>query len=380
MIATLFALSTLVTPLYVLYQHAFGFSTLALTLIYSAYVVGNLLALLFLGRISDQLGRRRVILAAMAVAGASTAVFLLAATTIWLYWARMLSGVAIAIASGAGTAWLAELLSQADKARAALIATSANFTGLGLGALLAGCLAQYAPLPLELPFIVYLAALAVVAILIARTRETVAPRFQGFKGLLAPRIGISGAIFKSFVTPAITGFATFSLIGFYAALVPGLLSQRLHVENIALAGVVVGELFLVSTAAMIVTRNLASHRAMLAGLALLIPSLVLLVMADTLASLPILIAATALIGIAAGLGYRGSLQVINQIAPSERRAEVTSTYMLACFTGNSVPVIGVGWLASAHGPVVAISVFSVAVGGFVLLALAMTTFRMQARA
>jgi MFS family permease len=377
MIATMFMASTLVTPLYLLYQQAFGFSTVALTLIYSTYVVGNLLALLFLGRISDVLGRRRVILAAIAVAAASCALFLFAASTAWLYWARMLSGVAIALASGAGTAWISELLSQADKPRAALIATSANFIGLAIGSLLAGCLAQYVALPLVLPFIVYSVLLVTVAVLIAGTRETVQPRFRGLSRLLAPRIGIPRAIRGSFAAPAITGFATFSLIGFYAALVPSLLRQRLHVENIALAGGVVSELFLISAAAMIMTRNLSSHRAMLAGLALLIPSLVLLVTADTLASLPVLLAATALIGVAAGLGYRGSLQVISQIAPPERRAEVTSSYMLACFFGNSVPVIGVGWLAAAHSPLIAISVFAVVVGAFVLLALAMTSFTTQ---
>jgi MFS family permease len=375
MIATMFMASTLVTPLYLLYQQAFGFSTIALTVIYSTYVVGNLFALLFLGRISDELGRRPVVLGAIAVAGASSALFLFAATTAWLYWARMLSGVAIALASGAGTAWITELLSHTDKSRAALIATSANFIGLAIGSFVAGCLAQYAPSPLELPFITYLVVLAIVAVLIGGTRETVPPRFGNFKRLLAPRIGIPRPILRSFATPAITGFATFSLIGFYAALVPSLLSQRLHVENIALAGGVVSELFVISTVAMIVTRNLASNRAMLAGLTLLIPSLILLVMADIFASLPILIADTALIGIAAGLGYRGSLQVINQIAPAERRAEVTSSYFIACFIGNSVPVIGIGWLTSARGPLVAISVFAIVVGGFVLFALALTIRR-----
>jgi len=346
MIATMFMASTLVTPLYVPYQQAFGFSTLTLTLIYSTYVVGNLLALLFLGRLSDELGRRPVILAALAVAGASTALFLFAGDTAWLYWARMLSGVAIALASGAGTAWITELLSRAERPRAALIATSANFLGLAIGSLLAGWLAQYAPWPLKLPFVAYAALLAVVAVLIARTRETVPPRFGGLKGLLAPRIGVPRAILASFAAPAITGFATFSLIGFYSALVPSLLRQRLHVENLALAGAVVAELFVVSALAMIVTRNLSSAHAMIGGLVLLIPSVILLVAADTLASLPLLVAATALVGIATGLGYRGSLQVINQIAPPQRRAEVASSYFIACFVGNSVPVIGIGWLAA----------------------------------
>src|SRR5215212_4918557 len=68
MIAVTFMGSTLVTPLYVLYRQAFGFSAITLTLVYAVYVVGNLAALIFLGRLSDQIGRRRVALPAMGVA------------------------------------------------------------------------------------------------------------------------------------------------------------------------------------------------------------------------------------------------------------------------------------------------------------------------
>jgi len=64
-IAVMFMGSTLVTPLYVLYQQAFGFSEVTLTLVYAAYVVGNLCALLFFGRLSDRIGRRRTTLPAM---------------------------------------------------------------------------------------------------------------------------------------------------------------------------------------------------------------------------------------------------------------------------------------------------------------------------
>jgi len=378
MIGTMFMASTLVTPLYVLYQRAFGFSTIALTIIYSAYVVGNLLALLFLGRISDALGRRRVVLWAITVAAASTALFLFAAGPESLWWGRALSGMAIALASGAGTAWITELLPDADRPRAALIATTANFIGLAIGSLIAGCLAQYGPAPLKLPFIAYAVLLGIVAAQIARTPETVAPRATSLASLLAPRIGIPRAILGSFAAPAITGFATFSLIGLYAALLPSLLSQRLHVANLAVAGAIVSELFAVSTAAMIATRHLAGERAMRHGLALLIPGLALLVVTDILASLPLLIVDTALVGIAAGLGYRGSLQAVNRIAPPERRAEVVSSYFIACFIGNSVPVIGVGWLSAARGPLFALCVFAALVGAFVLLALAAARAHSQA--
>jgi MFS family permease len=103
MISAAFAGSTLVTPLYVIYKQEFGFSQITLTLVYGAYVLGNLVALLFFGHVSDEIGRRRTILPAMAIAIASTLVFLFAESLAWLYAARILSGIGIGIATGAGT-------------------------------------------------------------------------------------------------------------------------------------------------------------------------------------------------------------------------------------------------------------------------------------
>ena len=57
--------------------------------------------------------------------------------------------------------------------------------------------------------------------------------------------------------------------------------------------------------------------------------------------------AAAVGGVSGGLGYRGSLEVVNRIAPADRRSEVVSSYLVVCFAGNSVPVIGIGLLSSA---------------------------------
>ena len=57
-----YVLSTLPTPLYPLYQNAFHFSQILLTIIYAVYVVGTVATMFFLGRLSDQVGRRPVVL------------------------------------------------------------------------------------------------------------------------------------------------------------------------------------------------------------------------------------------------------------------------------------------------------------------------------
>src|SRR5690348_4019362 len=99
--------ATLPTPLYPLYRAAFGFGQITLTLIYAVYVLGNLVALLFFGRLSDQIGRRPATLPAIRFGLLSTLTFLLADGTAWLFAARVLSGFATGLAAGAATAWLA---------------------------------------------------------------------------------------------------------------------------------------------------------------------------------------------------------------------------------------------------------------------------------
>jgi hypothetical protein len=92
---------------------------------------------------------------------------------------------------------------------------------------------------------------------------------------------------------------------------------------------------------------------MLGALALLLPSVWLLVGAEVARSMPLLIFAAALGGVAGGLGYRGGLEVINRIAPADRRSEVVSSYLVACFAGNSLPVIGIGLLSAASSALIA---------------------------
>ena len=351
MIAVTFMGSTLVTPLYVLYRQAFGFSAITLTLVYAAYVVGNLGSLILLGRLSDQIGRRRVALPALALAAVTALVFLFAAGTGWLYVGRILTGFVNGLAAGAGTAWLAEL--DDDRTHATLMATAGNFTGLAAGPLLGGVLAEYAPWPLHLSFVVYLIIVAISALLVARTRETVLQLLRLSEISLRPRLGVPLAIRAQFIAPAATAFATFAFVGFYAALVPSIIADGLHQKNHAVAGAIVFELFIVAVFAVIASQRLSSRTTMLSALTLLVPSLALVVAAQIFASMPILVVGTAVSGVAAALGYRGSLQVVNQIAPPDRRAETVSSYLVACFFGNSLPVIGVGVLTSVSTAVLA---------------------------
>ena len=370
MIGALFAGSTVLTPLYVIYKQQFGFSQISLTLIYAVYVLGNFAALLLFGRLSDEIGRRKIAVTAMLVAIISALIFLFARGIASLYAGRILSGLAVGIGAGTGTAWLAELIGGEDKTRATVIATATNFLGLGVGALTAGVLAEYLPSSLRLPFIVYLLALVAVSALVWSTVETVSRPASNIGQIsMRPRLSVPSEIRAQFVAPAVTGFGALALVGFYAALAPSLLADQLHEASHAAAGAVFLELAVAVAGSIVVTMSLSSRLAMLWSLALMIPSVALLVSAQIAGSMATMLAATALCGITAGLGYRGSLQVVNQIAPEHRRAEVVSSYLLCVFSGNALPVIGVGVISTLANPIAASLAFAVMIGAFAVVAL-----------
>ena len=368
LLAAAFGLSTLITPLYIIYQQSFGFSQITLTLIYAAYAIGNIAALLLFGHVSDRIGRRPAALSALATLIIAACVFLFADGVAALYIGRILSGLGIGIASGTGNAWLAELVVNDDKTRAAIVGTTSNFLGLGVASLLSGFLADYGPWPLHLSFVVYLLVLGAAAATVWFTQETVqdadSNRFE-----IRPKLSLPRKIRAQFVAPAITGFGLMALVGFYAALMPSILSQDLNIRSHAAAGALLFELATVVALVIVATRTLASRTAMIWSLALMIPAAGAVAMAQISGSLWVMLVSTAVVAVSAGLGYRGSLQVVNQIAPADERAAVVSSYFVCCFAGNALPVIGVGVLASFTNMSVANIAFSSMIAAFAVVAL-----------
>ena len=217
----------------------------------------------------------------------------------------------------------------------------------------------------------------ITAVFIARSPETVD------NGGVAARpggasISIPRSIRARFLVPAVTAFVVFSLYGFYFSLAPSVLIDSLHQSNRAIGGAVVFELGVVSAVTILLTRGLASRTCMLLALLLLLPSLALLIIAQAQGSLPLLLLGTTLSGISGALGYRGSLQVVNEIAPADQRAGVTSAYFLTCFIGNALPVIAVAILSRAFNSLIADTVFAVTLAVLAVAALVMARRQMSA--
>jgi MFS family permease len=359
--------TTLPTPLYDIYQGQWHFSALIVTVTFAVYAVAVLVTLLLAGRSSDQAGRRPVLAAALACSALSTVVFILAPDVGVLIAARILSGLSAGLMTGTATAALTELVPASASRRASLVATAANMGGLGLGPLIAGLFAQYAPQPTVLVFEVYLGVLAAAGLCLLLVPETVSPRRRPvlrFAGLGIPEQGRS-----EFIAAGAGGFSAFALLGLFTALVPTFLGDVLHESSHAVQGAVVFLLLAVGTVTQLLLAPFSSRRVVLAGLGLFLAGLALIVAALSQADMALFLAGTVTAGVAVGAVFLGSLATANRLAPPGQRGQVISTYFVLCYCGLIIPVIGVGVASQFIGDFAAVLALSIVLACLCLFSL-----------
>ncbi len=333
-------------PLYPVYQGLWHFSTGMLTVIFAVVAVGVFPALLFLGPLSDVRGRRPVLLLGVALALAGAVVFMLAQGVAWLIVARLLQGLAFGALSGTATATLTELEPQGSVQRAALVATVAIVSSQAIAPLLSGTLAQYAPLPTMLVYLV-LAVLLVPALLgIWTIPETV--KTAGASSS-APRLGVPRAIRRPFTLASVAVFSAFGTVGLISALGPSLASTLLHVQNRAVGGLVVFALLGTSALTQILCRTWPLRRNLVVGLIAMIVGLIVFVGALPLETLTVFLFGIVLTGFGQGLTYLGSQELVSSIVTAQQRGEVFSVFNLVVYLGASAAALGVGFGAGLLG-------------------------------
>jgi len=375
----LIAGANLPTPLYAVYRERFGFSATVLTLVFTTYAFVLVGALVVCGQLSDRLGRRRVIVAGLAVAAVGLGVFAAAQGTAWLFAGRALQGVAAGTVSGAAVAALVELDPRDDGARAALVATLAQAGGTATGPLVAGALAEWAPAPRTLCYLIWLAITGVIALAVLGIREPARP--SGRWRLQRP--SVPPAIRRPFARASVTAAAAWAVAALFVSVVPSYAAKLLGSDNLALLGAIAATMLFTSCAGQALTlrAGISSGVAQPAGLGLLIAGLLALVAAFPAHSLALMLAAAVLTGTGHGVAFLGAQSHVNRLAPAERRGEVTAAFLATIYFGVAISVIGVGFLSDATSLYTAVATFSAAIGTVSLLAItAHTRARTGARA
>src|SRR5205085_5816443 len=269
-----------------------------------------------------------VILAGLGVAFAGLVVFAFAGSAVWLYGARALQGLAVGMISGAATAALVELDPHDDRRRAAMFACLAQAGGSYAGPLLAGVLAEWAPDPLRLPFTVGLALTVVAAVATMMLSEPPGRRREPWR---SQRPRVPREILGAFARVSVTAATVWATVALYLSIVPSYAHGFLHTQNLALLAAISAIALLASFATQVVAqrRRPSPQLSQATGLGLLAAGLLALVVASPLGSLALLVAGALAAGAGHGLGFLNAQEELNDLAPAERRGEVTAAF-IAC--------------------------------------------------
>ncbi len=343
LIVALLAASAAPTPLYAVYQARWGFTPIATTVVFGVYAVAVLASLLTLGKLSDHIGRRPVLLAALAVQVASLAVFATAGSLAALLLARVVQGLATGAALGAIGAGLLDV----DRERGTFANAVAPGMGTGSGVLLSALAVRYLPAPTHLIYLALMAVFVLQATGVALLRETVS-RKPGAAASLRPEIRLPRTLRGPVLTAAPVLFAVWALAGLYGALGPALVHSLTGSMDVVLGGLSLFVLTAAAVTAIIVLRRAGARTVMLTGILTLITGVAVTMLGLGIKSTPVFFAGTAISGAGFGSGFQGGIRTVVPRAAAHERAGVLSLLYLVSYLGLGLPAVAAGFVI-VHG-------------------------------
>lgn len=354
-LATFYAASSVPTPLYRLYQEAFAFSPVLITVIFAVYSLSLLLSLLIFGAISDHLGRRPVVFASLLLLIVSMVLFVLATSPAWLIAARIVQGLATGVAASSVGAALIDL----DPERGSVTNSIAPLAGMAIGAVATGALVQYASNPLQLVYLIVLVIVIAQVVGIWTTPET-ARRRDGLVTSLKPKITVPRHIRGQFlrITPLI--IAVWALAGFYLSLVPSLVTAITGNGAPLVGGAVVGALTISGSLTVFFLRHYGPSTSLRLGVPAMLTGVAAVLFGTHLANASLLIFATLIAGVGFGANFVGAARSIMPLAAPEERAGLLATFYVECYLASSLPAIAAGFLARSHGLVTTTNIYGAA--------------------
>ena len=337
--AALFASAT-PSPLYETYSRLWGFSSVVLTLVYATYAIGVLAALLLAGRVSDDVGRRPVLVIALGALLVSTALYVFADSVIWLFAARGVQGLATGLALGTASAGLLDFHPRQDAEAVGLTNGVVSAAGLGLGALASSASVQLLPAPRVLPYVFVFVLFAVTFVGVLRMPEPVASRSR--PRLTPQRPHVPASARQPFLVAALAVVSAYSIGSFFFALGPELSSRVFGTDNHLVNGLSLFLLAGVGSVSQLLYGRRAAWLGASAGSVLLAAGVVVIVVSAATESATALIVGSVVGGAGFGLAFLGSLRALSAAIPPEHRAGVMSAFFLAAYAALSVPAVIAG--------------------------------------
>ncbi len=335
------------SPLYGIYRQLWGFSPLVLTLVYATYAFGVLAALILAGRVSDDVGRRPVLLVALGALMGATVLFMVADSVVWLFFARGVQGLATGAALGAASASLLDLHPRRDPAGVGLTNGVVSAGGMGLGVLVSATFVELLPAPRVLPYVALFVLFAVAFVGAALMPEPVEDRSR--PRLTPQRPSVPPVVRRPFVLAGLGVISSWSIGGLFLSLGPQLSATLFHTNNHLVAGFGVFALAGSAAVAQLAFGRSAPWAGAAGGSVALAVGMVLIVLAASADSSALYLVGAVIGGAGFGVAFLGALRALSAAIPHEHRAEVMSAFYIVAYSSLSLPAIAAGVLVTPLG-------------------------------
>ncbi|WP_325100535.1 MULTISPECIES: MFS transporter [unclassified Delftia] len=361
--------TALASPLYPLYQQAWGLQPSHITQIFVAYMFGALASLLFLGRLTDRFGFVTVLRAGLIL----MTLGVLASAVAWNVPSFALGRVVIGVASGlittSASVGMTRLNNRGDLQRAAATTSLTIAFGFGLGPVVGGLIAQWLPWPLVTAYIpsLGLGLLAVYALYQVRIAEPAELASTQARALhwrdFMPTITLPERRFaRHYALGGMCAFCAFGMFSLFASLAPSFMQRMVPWHGPAVSGLSIGVILFLSAGFQYLARPRPTKGSAIVGFACLVACNLLLLINSFAGSA--LLFALSVITTAAGHGLcnLAGMSIVNKVSTPATRTGLLSTYLVVGYLGTIVPILGLGWLSDHIGITEALVAYCIVMG------------------
>ncbi len=343
-----FVSASVPSPLFVVFQGRWGFSPGMLTVAFSIYSLVLLVTLLVAGSLSDHLGRKPVIVAALAIQVVAMALFLTADGIGGLLAARIVQGLSMGVVNGALSAAVIEAAPPARKALGSLLTGISPLAGLATGALVTGALLGVTNQADVWAFGVLGGVFCLGAVSVALIPETASP-VPGLLQSMVPSVHVTRAARSGFTRALPLLLSIWALCGFVIALGPSLLRTVFSVNSGVLNGATVAVLCGAGAVSPLLMRGQPPGRMAALGMAAVTAGVGLLLVSIGTGALALFFVGSAVAGAGLGASFSGLIQSLVPLTPVHERAELFAAIFLVTYLSLSVPPIAAGFSVPLTG-------------------------------
>jgi MFS family permease len=336
------------TPLLPIYEANWHFPASMVTVAFGVYAIALLLTLLIVGSLSDHIGRRPLLISALALELVSMLVFLVSPSISWIIAARVIQGIATAAATSSFSAAILELAPDKRKHLAGVIAGLAPAAGIGVGALFSGVIAQFSSSAAATVWII-LAAVMLIALVFAIFTPETATRKPGAIASLRPQVSVPPAARGVFAVTLPSLIAAWLVSALFLGLMPTILRLKFGIGSPVVSGLAAFAEQGAGGAVAVALSGMKPQRLVFAGGFAIVAGIVLFIASITATSLPLLWIGAIVGGAGLGGAFTGTIRSLVPLVAAQERAGLFSSIYLVSYLTFGVPVIVAGLFLSTIG-------------------------------